>query len=110
MSFPDVNSTPDDAKTEYARTVGYESDATGALALAFIRVCRWMQAQRPLQSTTSMQASAKFESIFESLQAQIDSAQKWLANLNATAANDIAAYQTRTSLPRQFGLADLRGC
>ena len=109
MTFPTASSTPDDAKAEYARCVNYESDPTGALAQSFLVVCRWMQAQRPEQSTTSMQANAKFESVFESLQKQIDAVQRWLANLNMSAAGEIARLEAGgSSLPRQFGLSNIR--
>jgi hypothetical protein len=110
MSLPTSGITYEIANAEYDRTVQYRSDSTGQMAEDFIAVCIWLTGRRPSASSNSLQAGAKFETNYSNLETQIENAQKWLANLRTSAANEAAAIQARGgNLPRQFGLCDLRG-
>ena len=112
MALPNPCTVPD-AHAEIDRTVAYEGDPTGQMCQDFITACRWLLARRASQWLTSQRADTRFQTVCDTttLRDLMATAQRWLASLDVGAAYEAATIPNRASLPRQFGLNQMReGC
>lgn len=74
MSTLNADSTDAEVWAEYDNNASYEEDSSRAKALAFITACRFLARRLPLSASRNGQSISR-----ESLAAEIQSAQAWLA-------------------------------